>query len=240
MKIIEDKVINENIEIQYIKGLTEASNSTPLIIIPGLTEGAEDYIDIMEEINHDYIAISLRGRGKSTSPLTGYSLEDHVGDIEAVIKKENIDECILYGFSRGTSYMLGYALRFPNKVKGIVIGDYPAVHTKLPEKWVEWFAGLPPWRGKATLERMSKHALEGIQKESTEKEFWTELKAFNCPILIIGGKKAGAVLTDEMISLYKESIENCEVELFEDSDHNLYAPNAEKFAETICRFLDKV
>ncbi len=238
MKIIEEKVTNDNIEIQYIKGLSEAKNSVPLIIIPGLTEGAEDYIEIMEKINHSCIAISLRGRGKSTSPLKGYALEDHISDIEAVINKESIEKCILYGFSRGTSYMLGFALRFPDKVKGIVIGDYPAVHTRLPEKWVEWFAGLAPWRGKATLDRMLKHALVGIQQESQEKEFWADLKAINCPVLIIGGKQAGAVLTDEMISLYKKSMDHCEVVIFEDSNHNLYEPNADRFVETICRFIE--
>lgn len=239
MKIIEEKTLNNDIEIHYITNLSE-NNSTSLLIIPGLAEAAEDYVEVMKQTNRKSIAISLRGRGKSDAPLTGYTLEDHIQDIERVVEQANLDEFILLGYSRGVSYMLGYALKYPEKVKGIIIGDYPAIHSKLPEEWADWFAKLPPWRGKEILERMKRHTLEGIQKESKEKEFWKELSSLECPVLVIRGGKKGALLTKELSELYKESLQNVEVIAFEDCSHDLFEPNIDNFINTVLLFIEKI
>lgn len=240
MSIIEEKVFNNDVGIHFISSYPEKNTSTSLIIIPGLTEAAEDYLEIMKQIDRRCTTISLRGRGKSDAPLTGYTLEDHIQDIEAVIEKLGINDLILFGFSRGVSYMLGYALKFPKRVKGIIIGDYPAVHTELPDKWVDWFVELPPWRGKTPLERMNEHALIGIQKESYKKEFWNELNALDCPVLVIGGGQKGAILSSEMSQIYKEALSDIKVVTFEESDHNIFEPNTDRFVKLVNSFLKDI
>ena len=63
---------NDKVEIHYIVNQVDTNKLKPLIIISGLTESAEDYIDIIKEINdRRCIAISLRGRGKSDAPYSG-------------------------------------------------------------------------------------------------------------------------------------------------------------------------
>ncbi len=241
MKILEGNVINRGVNINYLVSEPEKSMLTPLIIVPGLTESAEDYREIMYRLkNRKCIVISLRGRGQSDSPKTGYSLEDHIQDIERVIDEINLDEFILMGYSRGTSYMFGYALKYHYKLKGLIIGDYPAMHTRLPEQWVDWFVDLPSWRGKKALERMKRHALEGIQKESEEKLFWNDLHRIKSPILILGGGKEGAVLSDEMCKEYSKSTDNQEIVILEQSDHNLFEPDLEIFINTINNFMNKL
>lgn len=92
--------------------------------------------------------MTLRGRGKSGLPKGGYTLEEHISDIHAVIKHLALKEFILMGYSRGVSYTIGYAIKNTNLLKGLIIGDYPAIHTQLPPGWVDFYSSLPPWRGK--------------------------------------------------------------------------------------------
>ena len=238
MRIFEEKILNNGVEIHILQSHIETAQNTPLLIIPGITESAEDYLEVMKLLNNrNCIVISLRGRGKSDSPQDGYSLEHHIQDIEKVVEHLKLNELVLMGYSRGVSYMLGYALKYPDKLKGVVIGDYPAVHTRLPEKWVDWFVSQPEWRGKTALERMERRALEGIQKESQEKVFWPDLHKITCPVLIIQGGKEGAILTKDISEQYMQSLDNAQLVVFEESDHNIFEPNIRRFIDEINQFM---
>lgn len=241
MKISEGKVCNNKVEIHYLVSQVDTNKLPPLVIIPGLTESAEDYIDIIKEISdRRCIAISLRGRGKSDSPDSGYKLSDHISDIEKVVDALGLEEFILMGYSRGVSYMLGYALKHIERLKGIIIGDYPAMHTKLPEQWVDFFVKLPPWRGKTALERMSRLALEAIQKESEEEYFYDDLYKLKIPVLIISGGKEGSALSAEMRERYLKTIENVELTVFEDCNHNIFEPDINQFTNAVKSFMEKL
>jgi pimeloyl-ACP methyl ester carboxylesterase len=221
------------------------SNSTngelPIVITPGLSESAEDYIPVMELLApRRCIAITLRGRGKSDAPQFGYTLEDHISDIEAVIRHLKMNEFVLMGFSRGVSYALGYALKNLGVVKGLVLGDYPAIHSQLPPGWVEFFSSLPPWKGKSLPERMKTHALSGLQKESKQVLFWNKLSSISCPVLIIRGGKPGAALSVEDGVRYLEEIPKSNLVVFEESSHNLFEPRLEKLVNTMKEFFKTV
>lgn len=85
MLIEENWVDNDGIRINFFQSKPEKAGKTPLLICPGLSESAEEYINLISSLQDNRcIALSFRGRGKSDSPLTGYSLEDHVSDIAAV------------------------------------------------------------------------------------------------------------------------------------------------------------
>lgn len=186
------------------------------------------------------IAISLRGRGKSDAPYSGYKLSNHISDIEKVVDALGLEEFILMGYSRGVSYMLGYALKHIERLKGVIIGDYPAIHTKLPEQWIDVFINLPPWRGKTALERMTRFALEAIQRESEEKYFYDDLYKLETPVLIVSGGKEGSILSTEMKEKYLKAIENVEITVFEDCDHNIFEPDINQLINAIKNFIDKL
>ena len=241
MKISEGKVCNDKIEIHYLESDIDTNKLPPLLIIPGLSESAEDYIDVIKGIDdRKCIAISLRGRGKSDSPKSGYTLSDHISDIDKVVNTLELEEFVLMGYSRGVSYMLRYALKHIERVKGVIIGDYPAIHTKLPEQWVDMFVKFPPWRGKTALERMNRFALEAIQKESEEEDFYDDLYKFEIPVLIVCGGKKGSILSTEMKEEYLKSIEKAEIVVFEDCDHNIFEPDGNRFINTIKNFMDRL
>ena len=244
MQIIEGKVNNRGVLIHYIERQVEQKsnhmNQPPLVIVPGFTESAEDYIDIMKAFDdRKCVAITLRGRGKSDAPATGYTLEDHVSDISAVVDHLSLDSFFMLGYSRGVSYVLEYALNNEHKIKGIIVGDYPGMHTRLVDRWVEMFIKLPPWRGKTALERMPRHAIEGIQKESIEKAFYDRLKDMKVPVLLLKGDQKGSLLSDEAAASYFDVLEDVTLSVFEGCAHDLFKPDAIHFIGVVKAFVDQ-
>lgn len=232
-------VDNNGINIHFVETNANLKEDPPLVIIPGLLESAEDYLSVIENLSPRHcIIITLRGRGKSDTPEAGYSLDDHISDIEAVVKHLELKDFILFGYSRSVSYVLGYSLKNKHLVKGLMIGDYPAVHTQLPQGWVEFFSSLPPWRGKPLSQRMSPTALHGIQKESSLVKFWDDLSSIECPVLIIRAGKHGAALSLEAGEQYLEKMPQAKLVVFEESDHNIYEPSLDTFIQTIDSFME--
>ncbi|WP_432355818.1 alpha/beta fold hydrolase [Sporosarcina sp. A2] len=233
-------VSNNGTSIEFIDYIPDdATNDLPLVIVPGLSESAEDYIPFMILFSRRCIAISLRGRGKSDAPEMGYSLEDHILDIDAVVKHLKLEEFVLMGFSRGVSYALGYAFTNLNAIKGLVIGDYPAYHTQLSSEWVEVFLALPPWRGKTLSERMDLHAILGLQRESKQVVFWDQLNLIQSLVLIIQGGKDGSALSDDDSSKYLRGFSNADLIIFEESNHNIFEPDIEKFVGVVECFMER-
>ncbi|MCG7344905.1 alpha/beta hydrolase [Sporosarcina sp. ACRSL] len=240
MSYKEYSVDNNGVNIHFIEAYAGLKEEAPLVLIPGLSESAEDYMAVIENMSPRHcIIITLRGRGKSDTPETGYTLADHVSDIDAVLKHLELKDFILFGFSRSVSYALQYTLQNKNAVKGLIIGDYPAIHTQLPQGWVEFFSSLPPWRGKPLSERMSLTALRGIQQESSQVIFWDELAFIECPALIIRAGNQGAALSVEAAEQYVEKMPQAKVVVFDESDHNIFEPDVNKFIQTIEMFMDQ-
>lgn len=122
------------------------------------------------------------------------------------------------GIFRGVPYVLGYTVRHPSAIKGIILGDYPARLPALPPDWAEQVAGrLPP-------ERAKPHVARAIQRESREVMLWDDLPAIQCPVLILRGAQAGALLTEEMAGWYMQRLKEARVVVLEESGHELWKP----------------
>jgi pimeloyl-ACP methyl ester carboxylesterase len=120
------------------------SNKLPVICIHGNLSNARMYNWVGDELSSEknenprhVIAIDIRGCGESGMPEEGFSLQHMATDIEAVMIHLGISKAHLIAYSRGVAYALKYALRNPDNVQGIVIGDYPAHYTKLNEDWAK-------------------------------------------------------------------------------------------------------
>ena len=85
LTIKEYWVKNNGVRINYLD--SELVNKhIPLFFFPGMLTTAQDYVeDIKVMAPRRCLSLSLRGRGKSDTPVSGYALDDHVSDIEAVV-----------------------------------------------------------------------------------------------------------------------------------------------------------
>jgi len=112
----------------------------PVVLVPGMTGSARVYENnaplTAALAPRKLIAISLRGRGASDSPDTGWTPEDHHGDILAVIQAEQLRRYHLVGHSMGVSYALGFALGRPaGEIVSFLAADYFPAVMQVTEEW---------------------------------------------------------------------------------------------------------
>ena len=100
-----------------------------------------------------------------------------------ILVLELVRFCIL-GCSRGVSYALGYALQHPERIAGIVLADYPPIHTALsPDMPAEFMTTT--WRNKPATQRIRLETLKAIQSDSRRVEFAERLRELHVPVLVL-------------------------------------------------------
>ncbi len=84
------------------------------------------------------VGVDLRGRGDSDKPESGYGLEAHANDVVRVLDHLGMREAVLVGHSMGGFVALKTALRYPERVRALVLldGGWPRVEAS-PEEMTE-------------------------------------------------------------------------------------------------------
>ncbi|KOP70312.1 hypothetical protein AMS59_21075 [Lysinibacillus sp. FJAT-14745] len=232
MRSIESFTIN-GVKIQYIETTNCDQKLLPLVYIPGALGNAEQFIVEMESLFPRHcISISLRGRGKSDAPLSGYTFEEHILDITSVIKESNINAYCLMAYSMGVPYAIKYAAMNSSEIKGLILCDYPAIYPLIQETWIEAVGKL--------VEEGRDHVVRGIQRDSKDIVLWEELKEINCPVLVLKGGTKGSLLSTDEAEKYKSNLKNVELIEFSESGHELWIPDYNKFINTITDYLNKI
>ncbi len=233
MSIREGWADNKGVAIHFIDSYEDNDTHIPLFICPGLSESAEDYNNLQGLLApRRCIAMSFRGRGRSDCPEQGYSLEDHAGDIEAVINHLKLKEFFLLGYSRGASYTIDYAIRNNRLIRGLIIAEYPALHKKMYDGWAEELLRTYPDT------RLKYKAAIGIERESRDVDFSNLLYKLDCPTLIMRGMKDSSLLSEEAAEIYLKCISKCRIETFENAGHDIQTDDFESYIKSIKGFID--
>ena len=228
-----------SVGIHYLDSPGTAPDSA-VLVLPGFGEAADEYRWLLSALApRRALAMSARGRGRSDAPPTGYAWEDHIGDVEAVVAAAALEHPVLVAFSRGSSYALGYALRHPGGVAGLVIGDYQARHVGLPATFVEHQL-TTSIRGVPVSERMPDHAVVGVQQESVEVPLWERLGELACPVLLVRGTRRSALVDDSVEARYREALPEIEVATVPDAGHDLWGRDPSAYLAAVVPFLSSI
>ena len=122
MKKLSDKKKSVVARAEYIKvesnvhlHITDVGEGRPIVLIPGWPLSDEMYeYQYNDLINNKFrvIGITLRGFGKSDKPYGDYNYDVHASDIKTVLKKLDIKDAILGGFSMGGAIAIRYVSLF--------------------------------------------------------------------------------------------------------------------------------
>jgi len=230
-------VDNDGVRIHVLDNGRVDASAPPVLVVPGMGEYADEYTWLLDALGERrVVVVDVRGRGRSDVPERGYRWEDHISDVRAVIDETRLDRPVLVAFSRGSSYALGYALEFPDDVRGLVIGDYFARHVGLPAEFAEQQL-RSKLRGVPVSERMPEHAVRQVFAESHEVPLWDRLTELRCPVLVIRGGRKSALVGEELAAQWRGSLPSVELALIADAGHDLWSRDVDAYLEVVLPFL---
>lgn len=206
------------LEIHFqLEGYKKKDSDPTIIMIHGLLadhtsyDGASFYLrEKFQILRYDCI-----GHGKSAGPSDVYHLEEHVEDLDALIKKNQLGKVIFIGMSNGARIALEYTRLNPENVLGVVACDTFDIPTPmLKAKLGSWISATAtggmelrfdiatPWIwGESAFNEKSEHILSYKKKPSiiNEKaanflimgamETVIDISEIECPILFLVGKE---------------------------------------------------
>ena len=242
-KLIRKIVNNNGTDIEYYVS-NEVNKKPTLIISMGIWESADRALPLITRLTGRHcIVLSYRGRGKSSTPKSGFDWNDHISDIDCVIKNEKINKPVFLGFSKGVSYMLGYLSINLEIAHGIIIIDYPAIHSKLEKGAARFWANMI-YNGFKLDNYVTLRTLEGIETESTYKEFYNDLNKMKSPVWVFRGTDQEADISSNLVSedilKYEQSVSKLEVVDFNYSGHMILDEELGKATKCITHILDKI
>jgi pimeloyl-ACP methyl ester carboxylesterase len=226
---------NSGVQLHYLDSSAGDPNLKPIVFVPGAFGSAELYKSEFESFApRRCVSMSLRGRGKSDAPFSGYSLQDHADDIAAVISSANLSDFVLMAFSMGVPYAIQFSLQTRSPLAGMVIVDYPATYPKISAEWaVQVRKSLP-------VDMAKPRVIDGLANDSKEVELWDNLGQIAFPILVLRGMEEGARLSDDLVEKYRQRLPQAQIIEFPESGHELWKPSYERFVRTIKEFLQEI
>jgi len=222
----------DGVKLHYLVQRGDAG-LVPLAYVPGSLGRAAEFRAEMERLApRATVAVDKRGvfEGEA-APQDGYAFEDRVADLEAVVADAALGPACLMAFSLGVPVALGYAVRHPDEVRGLILLDYPARYPGRGDAWLE--RALPFARQRGIPERV----VRAIYRDSARVELWSALGALCCPVLlVVGGLSPSVSATD--LERYRGALPDLRVEVFEDAGHEVFRPDYERFMRLIEALLD--
>lgn len=236
-------VHNGPVALHVLESGMPSCETPSLLVVGGLWEPAERAIPLLSGLSGHVVALSLRGRGLSSTPEAGYDLAHHLSDMEAVVRHCQLQAYCMLGFSRGASYALGWSLENQRKMSGLILVDQPPVHSKPGPGYVEFWSNLI-YQGVPVLNFVRRTAIEGLEREALHVDFSPRLPEIGIPVTLFVGRNQEANiptdLPDETLEIYTRGIPSCEVVKFSQSGHMIPDEEQEKYIAQVALFLKKL
>jgi pimeloyl-ACP methyl ester carboxylesterase len=101
-----------------------SGSGKPVVFIHGSYGSLQDFkMSVFNEVSKTYkaVAIDMPGHGKSGQRNTVMTLEDHADTLHSFLAGSGIKKPLLVGHSWGGAAAIAYALKYPDKVSGLVL-----------------------------------------------------------------------------------------------------------------------
>lgn len=99
-----------------------AGEGYPILCLHGHPGSGKSMSVFTQHLSKRYktLAPDLRGYGQSR-PVGEFELADHLTDLEALLDRQSIHKCLVLGWSLGGIFAIELALRFPERISGLIL-----------------------------------------------------------------------------------------------------------------------
>jgi non-heme chloroperoxidase len=212
-------------------------HGAPIVFVPGMTDIADDYRQVMPLFGRRVVVVEIRGHGRSSSPESGYDLATLSRDVGAVVDAVTNGPVHIATFSRGTSCALRWAAEHADRVRSIAIGDY------VPEERVPSSAASSRlldgrWRGTPVRERLDADAAMQTFLAAQARSMWEPLARLQPPLLVV--RSANSVLvSDADWARYRQLFPDAQLVDFDDSPHDIFRPDRRRYPQLVHDHVDR-
>jgi pimeloyl-ACP methyl ester carboxylesterase len=226
---------NGDVRIHYLDSGGD-DRGAPIIFVPGMTDIAADYADILAVFGRRTVVVELRGHGESDAPDDGFDLATLRHDVGAVVSAVTDGPVHVVTFSRGTTYGLGWVIDNVHRVRSLAIGDYVPEEKVLPDELARRLLD-GRWRGSPVLDRLDGAAALKTFGAARARSFWDQLADLQLPLLAVRSGDS-ILVTEQDWARYKRLFPNAELIEFGDSPHDIFRPDRHRFPLLVRRHVD--
>ena len=159
---------SDGIRLHYL----EAGSGTPLVMIPGWSQSAEQFKYQLASLSSRYrvIAVDMRGHGESEKPNFGYKIARLSKDLHDVLLALDLHDVALLGHSMGVSVIWSYWDLFgADRLAKLILVDQPAVLILNPSWSLAKQAATGATFTSASLTQMCDELASPKGEEATER-----------------------------------------------------------------------
>jgi pimeloyl-ACP methyl ester carboxylesterase len=202
-------------------------HGAPIVFVPGMTDVADDYVEVLHLLCRRTVVVELRGHGYSDAPETGYDLAALRDDVGAVVDAVTDGPVHVMTFSRGTTYAVAWALANPDRVLSLAIGDYVPAEIVLPDAHIHRLLD-GRWRGTPVSDRLDYDAAVKTFRAAQNRSFWEPLSALQIPMLVVRSPDFPLV-DDAAWDRYRQLFPWADLHEFTDSPHDIFRPDRGRY-----------
>ena len=217
----------------------EAGAGEPLVLLHGNGESGAYFQKQMPALSARYhvFAPDTRGHGQSPRGTAPFTLSQFADDLCAFFDEHGIDKAHLLGFSDGGNIALLFTLRYPSRVKSLILNGANLCPAGVKRRYqipIEWGYRLTKRPAARDPKAKAKHELLGLMVLEPQIDP-AALASLSVPTLVIAGTHD--MIADAHTRLIARSIPGAKLVLLS-GDHFIAARQAAAFNETVLQFLE--
>lgn len=209
---------------------------------------------LLEEAGYTVFLPDLPGFGQTPSPKESWAIDDYVEWVKNFCEENNFSQVFLLGHSFGGSIATKFTIRYPQRVRKLLLVDSAGIRRKRLKKEIQKtvahflnqfsflpFYGLMKKIAYRTLFRHSDYLLtEGVMKETYLKVLGENMSdifsQISVPTVLIWGEKDGITPLAHAYFM-KEAIPGAELKIIPNVRHNPHREAPETLVEKIKEFI---
>lgn len=212
---------HKDVSIRYFDSKKD-HGTAPLIIIPGMINHAEEYIDSFSPLfeQRRCIFITLRGRKGSEYDGDCFTFDDHISDIKAIVETLSLRYFHIFGHSVGAAYSLGF-IKYSQYPGRIILGDYPAYYPQFSQQWAE---NICAYRS----EYMTCSTARKIAEQSKRIDLFPLLKQTRIPPVLLYSTQSDSLIKQHHIDMFLRSRDDIVCHPLHSVGHALFSPSSKE------------